>query len=176
MTRLIILIAMLLSTVTCAHATPAEPEDGARPDRAKKIERLRVMRGKLLRRELGVDGSKAAEVEAVLTRFDPLQEQARKRLRKAHKVVKGLLMIDSDDQDAYAQAVDDDHGHCRFPIIEHKRAGVERIVDALRNVSPKSTGHVQRELPWRDINGDSSGTQTGLLATGRGNSRIHSEG
>jgi len=101
MTYLRSLLAVLIGSLIASPAW-AEPPDGPP---GKQLERFNKMRGKLLRKKVGLSEAKAAKVEAVFKTFAPLRKKLRKTVRGARKDLRQLFKSDSDDQAAYRVAL-----------------------------------------------------------------------
>ena len=58
-----------------------------------------------------------------------------------------------------AEIIHDDHREFGRAIIEHHRAGVERIMRAVRHIRAMTAWHVQREYFRRDVHGGGSSAE-----------------
>jgi Spy/CpxP family protein refolding chaperone len=101
--RCFVLVSCAL--LATAHAF-ADPKHGHDPDKRAKIEaRLKEVRGIALRKEVGLEEKKAAEVEAVLAKIHGEREQIIRKMQAQRRVLRELLNKDSQDQNAYSRAL-----------------------------------------------------------------------
>jgi vacuolar-type H+-ATPase subunit I/STV1 len=85
-------------------ATPAFGDQGAGKDKhAQVADRVKQLRAELLRKRLGLDAGKAAEVERVLDRNAPRRAELQRELRLHRKALRELLDKNSDDQAQYSR-------------------------------------------------------------------------
>ncbi|MSP25345.1 MAG: periplasmic heavy metal sensor [Myxococcales bacterium] len=105
-TRIAVWIAtatLAISLTAPAYAQPIE-NDGAPPS-AEALERIKKMRGKVLREKVGLSEEKAKKVEASLDAHEPERRRVREATRTARKQLRDLLEANSDDQPAYDAAL-----------------------------------------------------------------------
>ncbi len=95
--------ALALSLSGPAYAQP-EDDDGA-PPTAEVQERVKKMRGKVLREKVGLSEEKAKKVEAIFDALEPERRKVREEVRTARKQLRELFKADSDDQAAYDAAL-----------------------------------------------------------------------
>jgi len=100
---------MLLMAIALSGPLEAQPRgDNARGDegRAAKLrKRFRKKRGEILRRRVGLSGSKVAQVEAILDKHTASHRKLAYELRRSRRTLGRLLRSDSDDQQAFASAL-----------------------------------------------------------------------
>jgi len=94
-------VAAAIALATAATAPPAQADEGR--SRAERVERRR---GEILRRDVGLDDRKAAEVEKVMKKHAPERQKLRKEQRRAMRDLAELLEDDSRDEQAYAKALE----------------------------------------------------------------------
>ncbi|MEY3015233.1 MAG: hypothetical protein RIT45_3968 [Pseudomonadota bacterium] len=84
-----------------------EPDDAVEgADGARWRERIRALRARVLRQDVGLDEATARRVEGVFDRARRERREVEVRARRAMQAMHLLLEADSADQDAYRQAVD----------------------------------------------------------------------
>lgn len=96
--------AALAFSLSGAAYAQSEDDDGA-PPTAEVQERVKKMRGKVLREKLGLSEEKAKKVEAIFDALEPERRKVREEVRAARKQLRELLKADSDDQPAYDAAL-----------------------------------------------------------------------
>jgi Spy/CpxP family protein refolding chaperone len=104
MLKIAIALPLLLATLI---ATPAFADPGpAQGGKAHPGERFKQARGEILRKRLGLDEKKAAEVEKVLEKYAPERKRLRQAMSEQRKALRDLLQKNSDDQPSYKRALD----------------------------------------------------------------------
>ena len=99
--------AVLIAGAALALAQPASAQPGPQgPPNAQHQERMREIRGKVLRQEAKLDEAAAAKTEKVLSAFDEERKAAHRREGDARKALHGLVQADSKDEKAYKDALD----------------------------------------------------------------------
>lgn len=93
------------ATVALTQGAAAEPAPQGPPG-AQYQERLREVRGKVLRQEAKFDEAAAAKTEKVLHQFDDDRKAAHAREGEARKALNGLVKADSREEKAYKDALD----------------------------------------------------------------------
>jgi Spy/CpxP family protein refolding chaperone len=97
---LLILAALLL-------ASPQALAQGKGRDKHAQVEeRLKQIRTRVLKKEVGLDEKKATEVQKVLDKHAPERKMLRLELRTQREAIRKLLDDDSDDQAAYKKALE----------------------------------------------------------------------
>jgi Spy/CpxP family protein refolding chaperone len=122
---------VLLALCVLGAAAPARAEDPDAGGRKARIEaRMRRMHAEILRREVDLDEKKAARVEAVLKKHGPERRKLRAQLQRHRHTLRFLLEEDSDDQKAYADAIQ----------------GLRAAQKALQTLEERALGELQKEL------------------------------
>ena len=94
------LCAFLLSVPAFAQ------QGGGAPAKRAEIEaRLKRWRGTILRKEVGLDEKKAADIEHTLDKYEAEREKIQKDMRQQQKTLRALFDLDSADQSAYAKSL-----------------------------------------------------------------------
>ncbi len=85
----------------------AAPSAWAQKDaaRAKVEQRIEKIRGEVLRKKVGLDEAKAKQVEKLLDKYEPQRQAAQKQMREKQRTLGALLKADSNDQQAYKNAI-----------------------------------------------------------------------
>ena len=83
----------------------ASPTAFAQPNRAKVEARIKELRTDVLKKHVGLDDAKAKQVEKVLDKYEPQRQAAQKDMREKQRTLKALLAADSNDQNAYKNAI-----------------------------------------------------------------------
>lgn len=97
----IVPIALALSL-----AAPAFAQGGGRAaQRARVAQRLERIRGEVLRKRVGLDEQKARAVERILDSHDAERRRLKSAMRSERRVLAALLRQDSNNQAAYARAI-----------------------------------------------------------------------
>lgn len=89
-----------------AVASPARAEGKAEDKRAKVEQRLKQLRTRILRQEVGLDEKKADEVQKVLLKYEPERRKIQKQHREHRKELRDLLQSDSSDDAAYKKSIE----------------------------------------------------------------------
>lgn len=98
-------LAVTFAFGATALAQPGSDGDGDRVDRAGKMEKVKHLRGKLLRGKVGLDDARAAQVEEILDANREDHRALRQEVRAQTRALRALVESDSDDQSAYAEAI-----------------------------------------------------------------------
>ena len=114
------------------------PPPPLREPALEQLEKMREMRGRLLREGVKLDEAGAKAVEKVLESFDVEQRQARKEVHQARTRLHQMLGQDVDDSVAYQEAIE------RLRAAHETMHRIkERRFDALLSVlSPKKTARL----------------------------------
>ncbi|MCC6215195.1 MAG: periplasmic heavy metal sensor [Polyangiaceae bacterium] len=132
--------AALASAVVVAVAAAA-PSARADEDRAR-AERVERRRGEILRREVGLDDRRAAEVEKVLKKRAPERQKARKEQRRALRDLAELLEDDSGDQQAYTKALE----RVKAARAKLRSLADQEIAELEKLLTPKQQAKLLRAL------------------------------
>jgi len=127
------MVLLLVPALAFAQAQPP-PEGADRPRRGELKKRMEAARAKLLREVVGLEEARAVEVEEVLRRFHPERKKLKTELRKHKKAVRALLKADSDDEQAYEDAL----------------AGVDAAHKALEQLREAENDEVKRLLSAKE--------------------------
>lgn len=100
----LLLLLITLSVALAAPAALAQPK-GAADKRAKVEARMKELRGRVLKKEVGLDDAKAAQVEKVLSKYAPERKKLQQEAQKHRRAIRDLLKKDSNDQAAYERAI-----------------------------------------------------------------------
>jgi uncharacterized membrane protein len=95
------LLFLLVPVLAFAQAEP--PPDV--PKRAELKARVEAARAKLLREFVGLEEERAVQVEEAMRRFDPKRKELKQALREHKKAVRQLLKQDSNDEQAFEEAL-----------------------------------------------------------------------
>ncbi|HWZ90781.1 MAG TPA: hypothetical protein VNW92_18095 [Polyangiaceae bacterium] len=96
----------LLFLCLFASSAPALAQpNGVAAKRAEIEARLKKWRGTILRKEVGLDEKKATDIERTLDKFQTEREEVQKALQQQQKTLRALFDLDSNDQGAYARAL-----------------------------------------------------------------------
>lgn len=108
--RHVFLATALVAALSIGSAAFAQPGSGdrrgKRGDRAAKMERVKELRGKLLRDKVGLNEARAQKVEAILEAQRDQQKALRESVRTNMRALRTLIESDSNDQPAYQAAID----------------------------------------------------------------------
>lgn len=117
----------------------SQQADGKRPPMK---ERMKEMRGKLLRKRLGLSDDKAKKVEQTFDQYSASRHAAHQQLREARSQLRDLLKADSNDQAAYQKTVDALHqAHNTLHSLRNKE------FEALKaDLTPKQQAQLLRAL------------------------------
>jgi hypothetical protein len=88
-----------------AQKAPASAADRDGKKRAEIAARLKALRADVLRKRVGLDAKKAAEVERVLERNAPERIKLQAKLRTSRRALQRLISEDSNDQQAFTRAL-----------------------------------------------------------------------
>lgn len=106
------MIRLSLAVLVLGLALPAQAQFGPHgrgrggPPSPEKMEKMKEFRAKALRETVGLDEAKASEVEGVMDSFHERRFELHRTMRDNMKNLKSLLKEDSDDQEAYASALE----------------------------------------------------------------------
>ena len=103
---MVFLLVVGLSPLAHARSEGGSTQPPLHRNSEVMVQKLVELRGRLLREMVGLSEARAAQAERVLERFDPEHHRCSGRLDSARREVRRLLDEDSDDADAYAQAVE----------------------------------------------------------------------
>jgi Spy/CpxP family protein refolding chaperone len=99
----------LLISLTIVLASPfALAQQGGKDvaaKRAKVAVRMKQIRTQVLRKEVGLDEKKAAEVVKILEKYQPTRQKLQIDARTQRRALRDLLDKDSNDQPAYDKAI-----------------------------------------------------------------------
>ncbi|GEM_PF-4208665 len=104
---------------------------GCGEDEGCRMEKMKEMRGKMLRERIGLTEEKAKKVEAVLDGFHERHMAMREKHRTAMRALKDLVKADSNDQEAYKNALDEmkaNHQE-RQALMEEQMEALKKVVD-----------------------------------------------
>jgi Spy/CpxP family protein refolding chaperone len=98
---------LLVPTQGWAEPRPAASADPSSPaaKRGKVKERLKQIRSKALREQVGLDEATATRVEATFEKYRVERTKQRERLSRNRKTLAELVKSDSKDQAAYSRAI-----------------------------------------------------------------------
>jgi Spy/CpxP family protein refolding chaperone len=82
------------------HAAKSQEEK-----RARVQKRLAQVRERILKKEVGLDDAKAAAVEKIFAKYQPVRQKLVKEQREHRQAIRKLLKQNSDDQTAYKKEV-----------------------------------------------------------------------
>lgn len=146
-----LLAPLLLGMFVTLAATPKAEAQPA--DRAARVEaRKKEVRARLLRNKVGLDESKAGQVEKILDQHAKERKALQQERMRHQQKLKQLLQADSNDQKAYSTAISG------FRTADKKlRALRDKEMDALAKVlTPKQQAQlavaakqVQRDIRQR---------------------------
>ncbi len=109
------MIRLTLVALVLGLALPAQAQFGPHgkgrggPPSPEKMEKMKEFRAKALRETVGLDEAKAAEVEKAMDAFHQRRFELHQTMRDNMKNLKALLKEDSNDQEAYANALETLH-------------------------------------------------------------------
>ncbi len=104
MNRLLSLL-VALAVVFTGQLALAQGNKSAGDKRAKVEARMKQLRGRVLRSQVGLDEKKAAEVEKILAKHAPRRLELRKEMQTHRRQLRELVKKDSNDQAAYQKAI-----------------------------------------------------------------------
>jgi len=88
-----------------AQKAPASEADRDGKKRAEVEARMKSLRADVLRKRVGLEPQKAAEVERILERDAPERLKLQAKLRSSRRALQRLLAEDSNDQQAFTRAL-----------------------------------------------------------------------
>jgi Spy/CpxP family protein refolding chaperone len=94
-------LAIGLAVALAAPTAFAQPK----ANRAKVQERIKKLRSEVLRKHVGLDEAKAKQVEKLLDKYEPQRQAAQQQMRQKQRTLGALLKADSNDQQAYKNAI-----------------------------------------------------------------------
>lgn len=106
------MIRFTLVALVVGLALPAQAQFGPHgrgrggPPSPEKLEKMKKFRAKALRETVGLDEAKAVEVEKAMDSFHERRFELHQTMRDNMKNLKALLKEDSNDQEAYANALE----------------------------------------------------------------------
>lgn len=92
-----------------APAASASGKEGPKTPEEKQARvkaRIKQVRRRILKQEVGLDDKKAEEVEKVFDKYEPERQKLNKQLREQRIALRDLLKENSDDQAAYKKALE----------------------------------------------------------------------
>lgn len=102
-----VLSSVVLSLALLLAAMPARAENkGGEDKRAKVEQRLKQLRNRILRQEVGLDEKKADEVQKVLLKYEPERRKLQRQHRQHRSELRDLLQADSNDDAAYKKSIE----------------------------------------------------------------------
>ena len=105
-TRFGLWMAALAALLMLAPSASAErPRRGEGPPVERLHERMTELRGRLLRKRVGLDEDKVARVEALLEQGDAERKALHKAMRQSRRALRELVQRDSTDEAAFEAAV-----------------------------------------------------------------------
>ena len=104
------LLTLLLGVLVAATAVAQPPPGQAPPAKAKLTpqeikQRIRRMRAKVLRVQVGLDDAKADQAEQILDSFEQAHRDKQRAVRQARRRLRHLFVTDSEDEQAYQRAL-----------------------------------------------------------------------
>lgn len=105
MTRVLVQCLLALALVFAALPARAEGKD-AEDKRARVEQRLKQLRAKILRQQVGLDEKKAEEVQKVLLKYEPERRKVQRQHQEHRRALRDLLQNDSNDDAAYKKSID----------------------------------------------------------------------
>ncbi|HEX3596563.1 MAG TPA: periplasmic heavy metal sensor [Polyangiaceae bacterium] len=105
--------AMLLACGPALGAPPpgapprAAPPQAAPAQAGPMQQRMLRVRSRVLREKVGLTDDKATEVEAILDRYAPERRRISLKIRDGRQKLKALMVLNSEDQNAYKGALDE---------------------------------------------------------------------
>lgn len=101
------LMQCLLALALLVAAVPASAQGkGAEDKRAKVAQRLKQLRAKVLRQEVGLDEKKAEAAQKVLLKYEPERRKLQRQHQEHRRELRDLLQSDSNDDAAYKKSID----------------------------------------------------------------------
>lgn len=98
--------AALLMALLVATPSNAEPAGKKDSDKRAQVEaRMKQVRSEILRKEVGLDASKATDIEKILDKSAAEKKKLQLELRTHRHAMRELLQADSNDQAAYTKAI-----------------------------------------------------------------------
>lgn len=97
-----------LLPIVCALglvSAPAWAQGGPQEKRAEVESRIKQIRARVLRQEVGLTEEKARKVEAIMDRFQAERRPLREKIRAHRQAIARLLQADSNDQAAYSREI-----------------------------------------------------------------------
>lgn len=105
MTRVLIQSLLALSLILAALPASAQGR-GGEDKRAKVEQRLKQLRTRILRQEVGLDEKKAEEVQKILLKYEPERRKLQRQHQEHRRELRALLQSDSNDDAAYKKSID----------------------------------------------------------------------
>lgn len=102
---LILLLLLVFLAPPALAERPERAHTGAGELSAQLDGRMAELRSRLLRKRVGIDAERIAEVEAILTKGDLERRQLHQSMREAHKRLRHLIDADANDDTSYEAAV-----------------------------------------------------------------------
>ena len=138
---IVTLIALLLSPM--AMAEPPEQRRRGEGQMGEKLhERMKELRGRILKKRVGLDAERIDEVEAILQKGDQERKGLHRAMRESHEKLRHLIKADAEDGASYEAAV----GtllKSRQRLHELQHGELERLRELL---SPKEMGKLVMAL------------------------------
>jgi Spy/CpxP family protein refolding chaperone len=129
-------VALAMSFTSLSYAQPSVPA-GSRVEK-----RFKKKRGQLLRKRLGLDDTKATQVEAILDKHGKQHRQWGRQVHQARRNLAKLLRQDSNDQKAYAQALT----QMQAASAELQKLRQRQFVELKKVLRPKEQAKLLRML------------------------------
>lgn len=105
--RRFVVLLLSLSVLLAAPLAFAQGKTKNAEDKRAKVEaRVKELRTRVLRTQVGLDEKKAAEVEKILAKHAPERKKIQKEIQTHRRQLRALLDKDSNDQAAYKKAID----------------------------------------------------------------------
>lgn len=157
--RISLLLATLMTLLVCLPAGAQPRGPGAK--RAKIEARMKEVRGKVLRKDVGLDDQRAKRVERILDKYTPQRRKLKKQERMHTKTLRALIQADSDDQPAYKRSIDGfrstknqlhalqnrEYAELAKQLTPKQQA---KLYVAIRKVRARLRKHLQRRMRARD--------------------------
>ncbi|MBK7584195.1 MAG: periplasmic heavy metal sensor [Myxococcales bacterium] len=97
-----VLALVLLFAVSPVHAEGKAAEE----KRAKVQQRLKQLKTRVLRQEVGLDEKKADQVQKILTKYEPERVKLQRQHRDYRRALRDLLKADSNDDAEYKKNIE----------------------------------------------------------------------